>query len=269
MKKALLVVSFGTTHKETREKTIVRIEDDLRQAFPDRDFYRAWTSPMIIKRIEKNEGIHVDTVEEALERMIADGAEDILVQPTHIMNGFENSRMRSVIGDAISNGFSGKVSLGEPALTSKADMLAMADAVMDEIPEAEEEGSALVLMGHGSPGGPNEVYLEQQDAFREKGYERVFIGTVEAEPSLDDVIAELKKVNEETGNIEKLYLAPFLVVAGDHALKDMTGDADDTWEKRLEAEGFDVVPMLRGLGEYKGVRALFEEHAKDAGEFAE
>ena len=35
-KKALLVVSFGTSHHDTREKTIDRIEAYLAGAFPDR-----------------------------------------------------------------------------------------------------------------------------------------------------------------------------------------------------------------------------------------
>ena len=54
-KKAILVVSFGTSVNATREKTIDRIEADIQKAMPDRVFYRAWTSGMIIRKIEKRD----------------------------------------------------------------------------------------------------------------------------------------------------------------------------------------------------------------------
>ncbi len=91
--KALLVVSFGTSYPETRAKTIEKLEAALQAAFPERKLYRAWTSGMIIDKVGKEQGLQVDTVAEALARMLADGVDDLLVQPTHILPGVENDLM--------------------------------------------------------------------------------------------------------------------------------------------------------------------------------
>ena len=85
--KAILVVSFGTSYEETRKKTIDAIEEDIREAFPDYRIYRAFTSKIIIKKLKSRDNIHVDTVSEALERMINDGIKDLILQPTHVING--------------------------------------------------------------------------------------------------------------------------------------------------------------------------------------
>ena len=278
MSKAILVVSFGTSYKETREKTICALEQDLKDAFPDRQFYRAWTSNRIIRKVKEVEGLEVDTIEEAVDRMKADGVTDVLVQPTHMMYGYENARLMKLLEEKKA-GFN-VIRVGAPMLVSQEDLDYMSKAVADEFDEVRSGEAALVLMGHGSPGGPdksvktpdddpNKVYLDQEDSFRKLGYNKVFVGTVEAVPALEDVIAKLdaefgKRQSEDSGTKGKVYLAPYLIVAGDHATNDMAGDSPDSWKNVLTGAGYEVVPVIKGLGEYPEVRARFVEHAEKA-----
>ena len=272
MKKALMVVSFGTSFKETREKTICALEQDLRDEFPDRDFYRAWTSNIIIKKIARTEGLIVDRLEEAMLHMKADGVTDILVQPTHMTDGYENDRMIKVLKD-FQDSFD-RITVGKPMLVTEDDIGYMSNAVLDEFPEVKEGKAALVLMGHGTPvkpgekgydpkEDPNKVYLDQEASFRKLGYDNVFVGTVEATPTLEDTLAKLKAAYPAP---YKVYITPYLIVAGDHANNDMAGDEPDSWKNVIAAEGYEVVPVVRGLGEYPGIRARFVEHARQAKE---
>ena len=270
MSKALLVVSFGTSFKETREKTICALEEDMRKAFPDRKFYRAWTSNRIIKKVAVTEGLKVDTIEEAILHMKADGITDVLVQSTHMTDGFENSRLEKLLKD-VRNGFE-KVALGMPMLVSEEDIDYMSEVVMSEFDEVRAKDAVLLLMGHGSPvkgevegydpeTDPNRVYVLQEESFRRLGYDNVFVGTVEAVPALDDKLAEIKEAFPAPG---KVYIAPYLIVAGDHANNDMAGDSEDSWKNRVAALGYEAVPVLKGLGEYPKVRSRFVEHARAA-----
>lgn len=272
MKKALLVVSFGTSFRETREKTICALEEDLRRAFPDRDFYRAWTSNRIIKKVGETEGLKVDTIEEAVLHMKADGVTDVLVQSTHMTDGYENDRLRRLLED-VKSGFD-RIAMGKPMLTSEKDIDYMSEAVAADFDEVKKGNAALVLMGHGSPvkgeiegydpeQDPNRVYVEQEESFHRLGYDRVFVGTVEAVPALDDTLKDLKASFPAPG---KVYVAPYLIVAGDHATNDMAGDGPDSWKNRIAAEGYEVVPVIKGLGEYPRIRDRFVEHAREAEE---
>ena len=272
MKKALLVVSFGTSFKETREKTICALEQDLRDEFPDRDFYRAWTSNMIIKKVERTEGLSVDTLEEAILHMKADGVTDVLVQPTHMTDGFENDRMNKVLKD-VKDSFD-RIAVGKPMLVTEEDIDYMSEAVLTEFPEVKAGKAALVLMGHGTPvkpgekgydpaEDPNKVYPDQENSFRKLGYDNVFVGTVEATPTLEDTIERIKASFPAPG---KVYIAPYLIVAGDHANNDMAGDSPDSWKNVIASEGYEVEPVIKGLGEYPQVRARFVAHAREAEE---
>ena len=272
MDKALLVVSFGTSFKETREKTICALEKDLQEAFPDRKFYRAWTSNRIIKKVKETEGLDVYTIDEAINQMKEDGIKDILVQPTHMMYGYENARLAKRLEEKKTD--VDRMAVGLPMLMSDEDIDFMSEAVMSEYEEVKAGEAALVLMGHGSPGGPdktvktpdddpNKVYRDQEESFHRLGYDKVFVGTVEAVPTVDDVIAELKAGFPAPG---KVYIAPYLIVAGDHATNDMAGDTPDSWKNLIAAEGYEAIPVIKGLGEYPEVRKRFVEHAREAKE---
>ncbi len=256
VKKGILAVSFGTSVNATREKTIDAIEKDFQEAFPDRTLYRAWTSRMIIQKLKARDNIRIDTVTEAMERMMADGITEVVVQPTHVINGIENDQMISDVR-ACQDHFA-SVRFGTPLLTSDEDSCAVIEAVMAELKDLPRDG-ALVFMGHGTTHYANSIYAALDDKFKDMGYSNVFLGTVEAYPSMETL---MKLV--QTCGAKRVTLAPFMVVAGDHALNDMSGDDPDSWRSRFEAAGFTVECVLRGLGEYKGIRNLYIKHIQDA-----
>ena len=259
-KKALLAVSFGTSFEETRKKTIDRIEADLAEAFPDRRLYRAWTSKMIIKKLKNRDGVEVDTVPEALRRMAADGVTDILVQPTHVLDGLENDWMREDILKE-KDRFE-KIAIGDPLLKYTDDFFAVVRGLIDALPALGED-EALVLMGHGTTHSVNMTYPALDYIFKDIGFRNVFVGTVEGYPTLDSVLRDVRAIDPP---VKKIYLAPLMVVAGDHARNDMAGEDEDSWKNRIEAAGFETECILQGLGEFPRIREIFVDHAENAAE---
>lgn len=255
-KKAILVVSFGTSFHRTREKTIDRIEKDIEEAYPDYRIYRAWTSKLIIAKLLRRDHIKVPTVSEAVEQMIADGVRELVVQPTHVLNGVENDLMKEDVlkrQDAFES-----VAFGDPLLTTQEDNEAVIRAVMEEFSDLKED-EALVLMGHGTTHYANSIYAALDYTFKDMGYSRVFLGTVEAYPSMESLKKQIRALGPR-----KLVLAPFMVVAGDHAIHDMSGEDEDSWRSQFEKEGYEVVCKMKGLGEYPGVRRMYLEHVRAA-----
>lgn len=255
-KKAILVVSFGTSFHKTREKTIDRIEADIAAAYPDYALYRAWTSKMIIAKLKRRDQMTVFTVTEAVDQMIADGVQELIVQPTHIINGIENDQMKEDVL-AKQDAFD-QIAFGDPLLTTTEDNQAVLEAVMSEFPELKKD-EALVFMGHGTTHYANTVYAALDYTFKDLGYRRAFLGTVEAYPSLESLKKQLKELAPK-----KLILAPFMVVAGDHAIHDMSGEDEDSWRSQFEAEGYQVSCVMKGLGEYPAVRRIYLEHTEAA-----
>ena len=260
-KKAILVVSFGTSVNATREKTIDRIEADIQKAMPDRAFYRAWTSGMIIRKIEKRDDVHINTVEEAMKQMLLDGITDVIVQPTHVIRGIEYDQLKEAVLERRSQ-FE-QVQIGTPLLTTSEDTDEVLQAVMAEIGTIEKE-EAVVFMGHGTSHTAKISYSQMQSQMTALGYENVFIGTVEGEPedtSCENVIQAVKDAG-----YKKVILRPLMVVAGDHANNDMAGDDDDSWKSQFTASGnFDSIDtQIAGLGEIEAVQKLYVEHTKNA-----
>ncbi len=253
-KKAILAVSFGTSHNDTRKITIDAIEQDMQAAFPDYALYRAWTSKMIIKKVNARDGVHICNVKEAMEKMLQDGITDVLVQPTHVINGIENDLMKE---DALA--FQEQfhsISFGDPLRTSEQDNLAVIDAITSEFKTLTKD-EVLVLMGHGTTHYANAIYAALDYTFKDKGYSNIFLGTVEAYPTMESLLKMVHAYQPK-----KVVLAPFMIVAGDHAKNDMASDEPDSWYSQFKAAGYDVEPVLKGLGEYTGIRKLFIEHLK-------
>lgn len=257
-KKALLVVSFGTSYEETRAKTIGAIEREAANAYPDREVRRAFTSSMILRVLKKRDGIHIDNVKEALGRLIADGFTDVLVQPTHIINGEEYEKMMDQIRPFQS--CFGKLLVGVPLLTSSEDYSAVIQAVMEEVP-AIGTNDALVLMGHGTEHHVDAAYAALDYRFKDMGYSRVIVGTVEGYPAFEQVVKQLEMLDPRP---ETVVLMPFMIVAGDHAVNDMAGEEEDSWKSCLKDRGYSVKCILKGLGEMEAVRAIFLRHMAEA-----
>ena len=252
----LLVVSFGTSYNDSRVATIGAIENTLEEEFPDWSVRRAFTSQIIIDHVMKRDGEEIDNVEEALERAVDNGVKNLVVQPTHLMDGLEYTDLVDAIGQ-YSDAFD-SIAIGEPLLTSDKDFEVVAKAITDATKDYDDGETAICFMGHGTEADSNEIYAKMQSIFDEN-YPNYFIGTVEATPSLDDVIAAVGE-----GDYKRVVLEPLMVVAGDHANNDMAGDEEGSWKTTFEAAGYDVECILKGLGENKDVRSLYVKHAKKA-----
>ena len=244
MEKGILVVSFGTSHMDTMEKTITVIEREIARRFPEWRGYRAFTSRMIVRKLKRTENMEIDTVEEALKRMAADGISEVIVQPTHIINGIENDRMMEDLMEHMS--LFNRIRVGKPLLSSVDDYKKAIHGVMSEV--GLETGEMLVLMGHGTDHHANSAYPTLQ----------VLVGTVESFPELKNVMAKL-----EIAEKKKVALMPFMLVAGDHAKNDMAGE-EDSWKSELEDAGYEVRVIMKGLGEFEGIRKIFLEHIEEA-----
>lgn len=254
--KALLVVSFGTSFPETREKTIGAIEDDLAAAFPDRRFYRAWTSGVIRRKLKSATGETIDSVAEALARMAAGGMRDVLVQPTHMIAGEEYEKLcQELMQD---KAMFSSVAVGTPLMAEEEDVAAVAKLLPALCPQVGREDMA-VWMGHGSGALRMPVYEMLNEQLQNSGFDNHAVGTVEFAPGFEDVLRRVKKRRPH-----RVVLSPLMVVAGDHAVNDMAGDGPDSWKSRLRAEGVDVACVLKGLGEYAAVRALYTVRAGKA-----
>ena len=255
-RRAILVVSFGTSYEETRKVTIDAIEQEIGDAHPDYKIYRAWTSKMILKKLKKRDNIHYDTVTEAFQRMREDGITDVVVQPTHVINGIENDLMTQE-ALAFRNDFH-SILFGDPLLTTMEDNDYMIEAIRKEFPDLADD-EVLVLMGHGTTHYSNAIYAALDYTFKDRGYPNIFLGTVEAYPSMESLLHMIREFQPR-----RVVLAPFMIVAGDHAQNDMAGDDPESWRCQLEAAGFPVTCVLKGLGEYKSVRKLFLQHVDAA-----
>ncbi|MCI8982698.1 MAG: sirohydrochlorin cobaltochelatase [Hungatella sp.] len=255
---AILVVSFGTSYNESRKLTIEAVERDVALAFPECQVSRAFTSPTIIKLLRDRDGIVVDNVAQALDRAAAAGIRNLVVQPTHLMDGFEYHGVVRQVEEH--RELFDQITVGRPLLSGKEDFTAVARAVIDDTRKYSDGQSAMVFMGHGTEARSNQVYEKLQKTFGEEGSRHCYIGTVEAKPGIEDVAAALKK----KGIYRKVVLSPLMLVAGDHANNDMAGDGKDSWKTVLVREGYETECRIRGLGELKAVRKIYVDHAEEA-----
>ena len=275
--KELLVVSFGTSFNDSRVADIKGIEDALQAAYPDWSVRRAFTAQIIINHVQARDGEKIDNMTQALERAVANGVKQLVVQPTHLMHGAEYDEMCAAI-DAYRDKFE-SVSIAEPLLGEvgsdatviNADKEAVAKAITAEalkdggyesLKAAKEAGVAFVFMGHGTAHVAKVSYSQMSTQMQNLGYDNVFIGTVEGEPeetACEAVIESVKAAGYTT-----VVLRPLMVVAGDHANNDMAGSDADSWKTMFEAAGFTVNCQIAGLGEIADVQALYVAHTKAA-----
>ncbi len=255
--KEILVVSFGTSYESSRELTIGAIENAIAEAYPDYTVCRAFTSQTIIDKLKEQDNIEIDNVEEALERAIENGVKTLIIQPTHFMSGYEYTDLSDILAE-YADAFD-QIALGAPLLTSDEDFKAVEAAITEVTAEYDDGNTAIVFMGHGTEADSNGVYSQMQELLTADGYENYYVGTVEATPSLDDVIEALKDKG-----YTRVVLRPFMVVAGDHANNDMAGDEEDSWKTILTNEGYDVECVLEGLGQVEAIQQIYVAHTQDA-----
>ena len=253
----LLVISFGTSYNDNRRLTIGAIEKAMQEAFPDYSVRRGFTSQTIIDHVKERDGEVIDNVGEALDRAVDNGVKNLVVQPTHLMNGLEYNDLVNEIAE-YSDSFE-NVAIGEPLLTSDADFQTVADAIVAATAEYDDGETAICFMGHGTEADSNSVYAKMQQVLTDGGHANYFVGTVEATPSLDDVLALV-----QAGNYKKVVLRPLMIVAGDHANNDMAGDEEGSWKAAFEDAGYEVTTVVEGLGQLEAIQDLLVQHAQAA-----
>ena len=273
----LLVVSFGTSFNDSRVADIKGIEDALQEANPDWSVRRAFTAQIIINHIQARDGEKIDNMNQALDRAVANGVKNLVVQPTHLMHGAEYDEMCEAI-EAYRDKFE-SVAIAEPmlgevgsdatvintdkeAVAKAITAAAVADAGFESLDAAKDAGTAFVFMGHGTAHVAKVTYSQMSTQMQQLGYENVFIGTVEGEPEETACEAVIEAV--KAAGYTNVVLRPLMVVAGDHANNDMAGSEDDSWKTMFEAAGFTVDCQIHGLGEIADVQALYVAHTKAA-----
>lgn len=275
----LLVVSFGTSFNDSRVKDIKGIEDALQEAYPDWSVRRAFTAQIIINHVQARDDEKIDNMQQALDRAVANGVKNLVVQPTHLMHGAEYDEMNELLdrykdkfeGIAVAEPLLGEV--GDDATVINADKEAVAKAITaeavktagyDDVAAAAEGGTAFVFMGHGTAHVAKVSYSQMQATMETLDYTNVFIGTVEGEPEDTSCEAVIEKVKE--AGFMKVVLRPLMVVAGDHANNDMAGDDEDSWLSQFKAaDCFDSVDtQIAGLGEIGDIQQIYIDHAQAA-----
>ncbi len=271
----ILVVSFGTSFNDSRAKDIGGIEKAIAAAYPDWSVRRAFTAQIIINHVQAREDAPIDNMTQALDRAVANGVKNLVVQPTHLMHGAEYDEMKGVV-DSYADKFE-SVAISEPLLGTvgatadeiNADKEIVAQAVtaeavkeagFDSLEAAKDAGIAFVFMGHGTSHTAKVSYTQMQNQMAALGYDNVWIGTVEGEP--EETACENVIDAVAAAGYKKVVLRPLMVVAGDHANNDMAGDDDDSWKSMFNAsKKFDSVDtQISGLGRINDLQQLYVAH---------
>ena len=255
-KNAILAVSFGTSFNSSRSITIGAIESTLAESFPQYTVRRAFTSGMIISKLKKRDSICIDNVDEALRKLADEGFTNVYIQPTHMIEGEEYDLIKAT-AESFSGRFA-KISVGRALLSKEADLHSLAKILDTHTAEWAVSGTARVFMGHGTEHAVNPVYKKLQNVIESDGIPDMYIATVEASPTIRDIVRVLK-----TGNIKRAVLSPLMIVAGDHAVNDMAGSGEDSWKSILEREGVEVICRIEGLGSMYEVQQMIVEHCKE------
>ena len=258
-KPVILVVSFGTSYNDSRHITIGAIEDAIRETYPDYDVRRAFTAQIIIDKLAERDGIVIDNFEQAMDKLVEEGVQKVIVQPTHLMAGYEYTDVLNSLQQNYADKFDAIV-LGDPLLTSDEDYSEVVEAICDATAAYDDGQTAICFMGHGTEADSNEDYTHLQQVLTDAGHTSYFVGTVEATPTFDDVIEAA-----QAAGFTRAVLRPLMVVAGDHANNDMADTEDpDSFASKFIAAGFEVECVVEGLGQLVAIDDIYVRHVADA-----
>ncbi len=259
-KDGILLVMFGTTVPSAKV-ALDALEADFQKVYsPKGPVAVAYTSEIIRKKLKK-QGTHVFSIEEGLNHLAQKGVTNLTVQSFHVAPAAEFMETERMMVKNIVNNPKRFISakLGDPLLVSKQDLDETVRVVLDSLPAQRQSHEAVVLMGHGNNHGPGDlVLLAAAHAFNHAD-KNVYLACVEGALSFDTVVTQLK-----ASKVKTVWLAPFMIVAGDHAVNDLVGPEADSWASILQKEGFEVRPHVVGLGQLQGIRDIYLRHAKDA-----
>ena len=250
MKKGILLISVGTSQLEALENTTICLQKQIMERYQEIKCYLAFSSQHILAKMNGKVKKPYLSVAEAFTQMAEDGVEQVILQPTYLLNGLENDSMLEQI-EGYKTQFQ-KISIGKPLLSVKEDYIKALYAILEEVKLEDDE--ALVLVGHGTNHLSNSTYQNLEYTAYTQSQRNVFVGTVEGEKSQRMTMLKLK-----SSGYKKVRLMPLLFVAGYHAKKDIAADSN-SWKSVLEKAGYEVKPQLTGLGEIEKIRELFIEH---------
>ena len=259
MKKAILVVSFGTSHLEALKNSIEKVENRIKDEFKDYEVFRAFTSHIIIKKLREKNDLNILTPEKALEELKDKGFEEVIIQPLHIIPGEEFDYIKGVVENK-KDDFK-VVKLGRPIFFYQGmnglpeDYSLFIESIKDILIGEE----SVVLFGHGTEHPSNSVYGMLQTVLIDEGYDNVFVATVEGYPTANTALEKI-----QSKGIKKTKLVPLLVVAGDHVKNDMASDEQDSLKSILQREGIEVNLHMHGLGEVDKFNELYINRIYDS-----
>ncbi len=258
VKKAILLVAFGTSVPQA-QKAFDQIESQARKTFPDAEIRWAFTSKLIRAKLAK-QGKKLDPPVVALAKLMEEDYTHVVVASFHSLPGEEFHDLYADVNafKGMKDGFQ-KILVSWPLLSSRADMERVAKAVLKSLPKSRKPEDAVLMMGHGSEHHPGDAVYAALGFYLQKIDPNAYVGTVEGQPTLQDIIPILKKKGTK-----KAYLVPLMAVAGDHARNDMAGDEPDSWKSTLKKEGFESEPVLVGTAENPDIVLIWLEHVKAA-----
>ncbi|MDR3153909.1 MAG: sirohydrochlorin cobaltochelatase [Deltaproteobacteria bacterium] len=283
-KPAIVLAAFGTTEPEALD-SILNIERRVKAAFPGYDVHLAFTSNIIrdiwhgrakddaFKKANPQIPAEIYEINNALTvlaKIQEEGARLVLVQSLHVTDGEEYTDLAKLV-EALDKYNTVKpvlkpfpwIGVGIPALGTGDGQPKYIDRAIQALAplaqQAKDAGANLVLMGHGNEHLTQAVYSKVEAALRKAYGPNIYLGTVESPPHAPEIIEAIKKVE---GAPQNVLLAPFMVVAGDHARNDMAGSEDDSWASAFKAAGFTVSAYLQGLGSNDSWADIYVEHLK-------
>lgn len=256
MTKAIILAAYGSRHIRAAA-AMENIQRRVRDLWPDMRLETVVASHHIRVRLEK-EGEEVESMEQALDRLHGEGVTRVAIQSLHVIPGGGFDTLRHRARQAMKQGFE-RVEVGDPLLGAETDdeLERVAEAIRTQFP-TESKDHALLLMGHGSRHHSHSYYV-RLDAYLQENVPHAHIGAMKLEPSLDTIIERFKSLG-----IRTVTLQPLMFAAGFHVAEDMSGRNADSWQQRLESEGFTVRSVKRGLGQYDAFASIWLDHLADA-----
>ena len=250
-KKEIIVASYGTSYNKTRTITIGGIECAIKEVFSDYRVERVFTAEMFIKRLIKNELVKVMNINEALEKALKEGIEEIVIQPTFVLPGNE---LKEFFNEAkkYEKKFK-KMIISTPLINSEEDMHRVADVFIERAEEFNDNQTAICIMGHGNNSDSNKMYKEMETYLHSIGKTNFFVGTVHEASSTDAIISELEK----RGGYKNVVLIPMMITAGEHIISDMAGDGDESWKTIFTKAGYNVTCIFEGMGQWYSIQRMF------------
>ena len=246
----LIFAAFGTT--SSARKTYERLGTLLEPHFASCTIHWTYTSPVIRNNLRRETEEEVISLGALIKELSQDPQNHLVIQSLHVLPGHEFHRIvRQAAAATI------PTSIGMPLLTTPSDYMRVAHCLMPLLDETE--GSAVLLLGHGTDHPSWTGYHALQEVFNRIGGYHVFVGALEKYPDSSYLIDEILLAGHR-----HVFIIPFLMVAGMHFKRDIVGDAQNSWKSKFKQNNIRVTLHNQGLGMLDGIEDIFRDHIKEA-----